>query len=239
MKENQQSYRTDSTQKLIIPVTDISRVEIYEKDKKRTTTNHILSGIGLAFLVGIIIISIVAATAVTTAPVVVPAAGAGCNCPQVYIQDGVQSVFKSGLYSGAVNSNLERSDYLLLDDFSPLSDSIKLRIENVKGEEQFINRLQLLRVNHQKGTKVLADKYGNIYSYATPVVPLAVRDIADKDYSKALRNYDAETAGFIQPRQARGGFRQQPDFTISCRNVGQESKADPQGCEYFVVGIIV
>ena len=116
----------------------------------------------------------------------------------------INHAFKSGLYSGAVNSNLERSDYLLLDDFSPLSDSIQLRIENVKGEEQFINRLQLLRVNHQKGTKVLADKYGNIYSYASPVAPLAVRDIADKEYSKALRNYDAETAGFIQPRQAKG-----------------------------------
>ena len=105
-----------------------------------------------------------------------PSTAIACNCPQVSIQNGNQFEFKSGLYSGAVNANLERSDYLLLDNFASSTDSVKIRIDNVNGEQQYINRLQLLKVTHPAGTKVLVDRNGKIYSYKAPVTPLSVID---------------------------------------------------------------
>ena len=178
------TFQKDSTQKLSIPYTSINRLDVYEKDVKKTSTNHFLS---VLLIIGIVL----AGSAIFLA--------IACNCPQVYVQEGNKFEFKSGLYSGAVNSKLERSDYLLLDNFSPSSDSLKIRIENVKGEEQFINRLQLLRVKHPAGTKVLADKFGKIYSYSTPVAPLSVRDISGIDYTKQVKYKDTEQAGFVQP----------------------------------------
>jgi hypothetical protein len=115
------------------------------------------------------------------------------------MQEGNQFEFKSGLYSGAVNSNLERSDYLLLDNFTPVRDSLQIRIDNVNGEQQFINRLQLLKVSHPEGTKVLADRNGKIYSYKGPVTPSSVRDEAGKEYNNQVRYPDSEYAGFVQP----------------------------------------
>jgi hypothetical protein len=180
--KDQQSFKLENTQKVIIPLASIARMDVYEKDKGRTTTNQIFSTLGVALLVTLGVLTIIA-----------------CNCPQVSMQEGNQFEFKSGLYSGAVNSNLERSDYLLLDNFAPAKDSVQIRIDNVNGEQQFINRLQLLKVSHPAGTKVLADREGKIYSYATPVSPLAVIDNSGKDYSKQVKYHDSENAGFIQP----------------------------------------
>jgi hypothetical protein len=180
--KNQQSFKSDNSQKVIIPLTSIARMDIYEKDKGRTTTNQIFSAVGVALVVTLGILTIVA-----------------CNCPQVSIADGNQFEFKSGLYSGAVNANLERSDYLLLDNFAPVKDSLKIRIDNVNGEQQFINNMQLLKVSHPEGTKVLADRNGKIFSYKAPVTPLSVRDNAGKEYNNQVRYFDSENAGFVQP----------------------------------------
>jgi hypothetical protein len=196
INKNRQNFSSDIAEKVIIPVSEITRIDIYEKDKKRTTTNHVFSALGIALIVISIATAIAAGAAAGAAATTTANA---CNCPQVYIQDSNQSFFKSGLYSGAINSNLERSDYLLLDNFPSLSDSLKIRIENVHGEQQYINRLQLLKVSHPPGTKVLMDRNGKIYSYTAPVSPMAVIDNGGKDYSKQVRYVDSENAGFIQP----------------------------------------
>jgi len=183
--KNQQSFKPENEQKILIPLSSIAQMDIYEYDKKRTKNNRVFSYIGvtLAVLTGVIIIAGLIA----------------CNCPQVSLENGNQLEFKSGLYSGAVNSNLERSDYLLLDNFASSTDSAKIRIDNVNGEQQYINRLQLLKVSHPAGTKVLVDRNGKIYTYTSPVTPLSVIDIAGKDYSKQVRYFDTENAGFIEP----------------------------------------
>lgn len=183
--KNKESFKSETGQKAIIPLSSIAQMDIYEYDRGRTNTNQVFSYIGvtIAVLFGIALIAFLIT----------------CNCPQVSLQNGNQFEFKSGLYSGAVNSNLERSDYLLLDNFTSTTDSAKIRIDNVNGEQQYINRLQLLKVSHPAGTKVLVDRNGKMYTYTSPVTPLSVIDIAGKDYSKQVRYFDTENAGFIEP----------------------------------------
>jgi hypothetical protein len=123
-----------------------------------TKANHALSVIGI--ISGAAVLTLSVATLIA------------CNCPQVFIdQNGVYD-FKSGLYSGAVYSNLERTDYLPLEIFPGQNEEISLKIANVKNEEQFINKVELLQVNHAAGQEVLADRHGIFYTFTKTTAPV-------------------------------------------------------------------
>lgn len=132
-------------------ITSFNRADVYELNKSATTGNHILSAIGLT-LAGILVIGSIALAI-------------ACNCPQVYVNNNNNYEFTSGLYSGAVYSTLERNDYLPLNTIPYDAKEISFKIANAKNEEQFINKVQLLQVNHPDNVEVLADRHGNIFSY--------------------------------------------------------------------------
>ena len=54
--KNKQSFITENSQKVIIPMTSIIQMDVYDKDKNRTNTNMTFSsiGLGLSILVGIL-----------------------------------------------------------------------------------------------------------------------------------------------------------------------------------------
>ncbi|MCB0284635.1 MAG: hypothetical protein KDF60_18780, partial [Calditrichaeota bacterium] len=140
-----------------LPLSSFYRTDVYEFDKDVTTSNHIFSIIGvtlgsLAVIGGI-------AFLIT------------CNCPQVYVNNQGQYEFKSGVYSGAVYSSLERTDYLPLEGIKPVNDKYQVQIHNAKDEKQFINQVQLLKVFHNKDQKVLLDRHGKAITYQSPLAP--------------------------------------------------------------------
>ena len=160
-------------------VSSFNRADVYELNKSATSTNHILSTVGMVATVAAVV-GIIAAASFSPRDHTTVDTGQGCNCPQVYIENNGDYSFASGLYSGAVYSTLERMDYLPLKTVAADTKNISFKIANAKNEEQYINQVQLLQVNHPAETNVLANRQGNILSFQKTVAPLtASADTAD------------------------------------------------------------
>lgn len=150
--------KKNETGGFMLPLASINRIDVYELDKNATDANHVLSVVGL--ITGGVVIIGALLVAIT------------CNCPQVYINNNGQYHFNGGMYSGAVYSSLERTDYMPLSGLRPTDDLLSLKIGNAPNEEQFINSIQLLTINHSMNTKVLVDRHGTILSFKEPESPI-------------------------------------------------------------------
>lgn len=140
--------------RISIPISDISRMDVYEFDRNATTLSHTIS------TVGVIVTSVAVITAAVFAII--------CNCPQVYVENNGNAQYNGGMYSGAIYSTLERKDYMPLPELNIINNQLKISVKNAPHEEQFINGIQLLKVNHNPGEKVLSDRHGKIFSYKEP-----------------------------------------------------------------------
>ena len=172
-----------------IPFSSLARIDVYEFDPKTTSTNHILSWIG---------VSLGSLYALTTIAFLI-----ACNCPQVYVDNGNGYEFISGVYSGAVYSSMERTDYLPLP-MMKADKTFKLKIANVKNEEQYINRMQLMQVSHRPGIEVLADRHGSVFTYNNPEAPVAAVINNTVDIKKQLAVKDNESYTFDSDEGEKG-----------------------------------
>jgi hypothetical protein len=188
-------------------LTSFNRADVYELNKSATTTNHILSTVGIAVTVFAIVGTIIAIAEINAAA----SAASSCNCPQVYVDNNGVYSFTSGLYSGAVYSSLERMDYLPLKSIPPGANSISFKISNAKNEEQFINKVELLQVNHSPETNVLADRHGNIFSYKNLQAPLSAVTDGRNDMKNVLLKTDEIYYSFDNSKN-KDGFS---DVTLS------------------------
>lgn len=151
-------YTMDSLQNkktVSLPLSSVYRTDIYEFNKSATTANHILSWVGIAA-------GIVLAAALPFA--------LACNCPQVFVENNGVYNFEGGVYSGAVYSTLERSDYLPLPNINSIENNYTIKIGNVPDEEQFINEIKLLAVEHPADIQVLADRHGKILNFSNQTI---------------------------------------------------------------------
>ncbi len=180
---------TDSTH-LSIPVSSITRVDMYEKNIKKTKTNHAISTVAVVVIPIGILVALVAVA---------------CNCPQVYAYDGSQYQFKSGVFSGAIYSSLEKTDYLPLENPINVNGKYMFRLMNNQQEQQFINRLQLVHIPHDASTNVLLDRYGLIHTYQAPVAPITTSLIMDET-GLTFRWRDGKTFMFDQKSDPASDF---------------------------------
>jgi hypothetical protein len=169
-------------QHVSIPLSNFKRIDVYELDKEATNANHFLSIVGTSLLVGGAAVLITFAIA--------------CNCPQVYVKNDGDYQFVSGVYSGAVYSSLERTDYLPLDMRPATDNTYCIKIKNVEDEEQFINRMQLLQVQHPGNVRVLLDRHGKPLSYQKPQHPLSVTMNGPTDISRLVAATDGDMYQF-------------------------------------------
>jgi hypothetical protein len=173
-----------------IPISAISRIDVYELDRSATSSNHILSWVGVA--VGTVLVVGLIAFAIA------------CNCPQVYVNNNGQYEFKSGVYSGAAYSTLERSDYLPLEGIKPVNEKYQFRIGNFETEEQFINQVRLLKADHPADVKVLADRNGRVLSYKNPAAPVSATCDEVNDVTNELKYTDAQYYSFDSKADENG-----------------------------------
>jgi hypothetical protein len=125
----------EENQQLVIPFTNIKRIEIYDRDIGAT----VLAVLGTYAAVGLIVSIIILLTK--------------SSCPFVYVNTGDEYAFAGEIYSGAIFKSLERDDYLLLPRTS--TEAIDINVANMLKEEQYVNQLSLLEVSHPEGTTVL------------------------------------------------------------------------------------
>jgi len=168
----------------------ITRVDIYEKNIKKTKTNRAISTVAVIVIPLGILVALIAIA---------------CNCPQVYAYDGTQYQFKSGVFSGAIYTPLEKTDYLPLENLIADSGKFKFRVMNNQQEEQFINQLQLIKVPHDAGTNVLLDRYGIVHTFGQPQLPL-ITSLTNDDTRQTLKWKDGHSYMFNEKGDPASNF---------------------------------
>lgn len=148
----------DATKTLELPLDQVEKIEVIEHDKGRTTTSYILGGIGIGLGAVIVAGVIVALTK--------------SSCPFVSVYDGEKYQVQAELFGGAVNRQLERSDYVPLKAES-LHGEYQLRISNELKERQFTNFADLLVIEHPDNVQPFIDVDGKIYQVSNSVSPEA------------------------------------------------------------------
>ncbi|MBC6365848.1 hypothetical protein [Algoriphagus sp. AK58] len=155
----------DSTAKIganvSIPVSGISKMELIQKDKSKSSTNSIIlaSGVTLgALAVAAIIATAVAAEAIDSSIPSDPES----SCPFVNAYDGKEFVFQGEIFGGALFPSVARQDFLPLPALA-IGPDLQLMISNERKENQYIDMADLLLVEHDPGQKVLADPKGPLF----------------------------------------------------------------------------
>ena len=160
---------------VFIPVSSISKIEIYDKDTASTVGSYFIGGVGFAASAILILGVIVALTKE--------------SCPFIYTSDGNNYQFAGEIYSGSIHKPLERNDYLKLPTYSN-QPVYTLKITNEVREIQHTNLLELLVVDHPDHITLLADKYGRLHSMSHIVAPGKAMSLDGKDVSSQLTSKD-------------------------------------------------
>ncbi|HEX5152317.1 MAG TPA: hypothetical protein VFW07_12775 [Parafilimonas sp.] len=182
------------------PVSSFNRADVYELNREATRKNHIWSTVGIVttgVAVVVLVAYIVSASAANQAE-------EDCNCPQLYMESNGAYSFTSGLYSGAVYSTLERIDYLPLNTVPYDTKDISFKIANAENEEQFINKVELLQVNHAAGQNVLADRHGDIFTYRETIAPLSALTGENNTVQEILQQTDEQYYSFTNNANENG-----------------------------------
>lgn len=196
-----ESENLGSNSHLTIPVKSVKRVDVYEENISKTRSNHIISTIGIIAGVGLLLGIVLLATA----PAPQPIPQGECNCPQVYTYDGGQYQFKGGVFSGAVYSSLEKSDYLPLENLKDVNGKYLFRLMNNQQEEQFVNQLQLIKVAHDPATNILLDRHGAVHDYKQLAPPIST-SLKNDEAGEVLKLRDGNSFIFNEKADAASDF---------------------------------
>lgn len=142
-------YVNSGNNTVSVPLAAINKIDVYEPDKGATAASYILGGLGIAAGVYLLIGIIVLLTK--------------SSCPLVYINNGADYRFVGEMYGGAVNSNMERDDFMPLPGLRETNGNYTVRISNELLEKQYTNVAELLVAEYPSGTTVIADRQGVVH----------------------------------------------------------------------------
>ncbi|MCF8269109.1 MAG: hypothetical protein K9I25_04000 [Crocinitomicaceae bacterium] len=113
-----------------------------------------------------------------------------CGCPHVYVDNGEQFIFEKTLFTGAKAPQLERSDLKNIPDYFPDNNQLSLTIINEEEEEQYIDKLSLLVVEHASGAELAVNKDGEIIAYESIIPAESVVDQDGTNQEAAVKEKD-------------------------------------------------
>ncbi len=112
-------------------------------------------------------------------------------CPFVYSWDGTRYVFDAEPFGGAVSRGLERDDYSELESLVVDDQGLyRLKITNEVRETQYTNLVELWVVDHPRGTRVVADEWGELSTVRAPRAPVTATDAHGRDLLTWLAETD-------------------------------------------------
>lgn len=172
----------------------ISKAEIYNKAKGRTTASFVVP----------ITFAAIGAVAVVTGVVVIIALASKSSCPLVYIKKDSTFTFSGEIFGGAIYSSLERHDYLPLPYFEPVNNRYELKITNGLPEIQYINLAELWIVNHPVNVKALPDRQGVVHTIGKPELPTEALSSAKADIIPLINTKDRSCFQFDEAPSLTG-----------------------------------
>lgn len=101
------------------------------------------------------------------------------SCPFVFVDEGAGEKLAGEGYPSAIYRSIQREDCLQL----PVQGrgDLKLRLANLVDETQYTDRLDLLTMDHQAGTRALATCDARVVVVGSPQPPLAARTLEGGD----------------------------------------------------------
>lgn len=145
--------------KYSLTLNQVYRIEVIQKDTKRTTNSYVLGAFGYTIATAALITAIVLATK--------------SSCPFVNAYDGKQFTLQGEIFGGAIYPQLARHDYLPLKMQPNTNGQLQLKISNELQERQYTDMANLMVITHSKQTKILADETGHLYSIGNTEAPHA------------------------------------------------------------------
>jgi hypothetical protein len=142
--------------KITVPLSAISNIDIYEFDKGATNGSAVLGAIGgfAASMGGFFLILLMT------------------SCPFIYVPVDDTFALVGEIYSGSVQPPLERHDYLKLPNQNSDNSLYQLKIANELKESQHTNLMELWVFNHDKDADIVVDKYGKAYQLKNILAPV-------------------------------------------------------------------
>lgn len=138
----------------------VQKIEVIQKDKKRTTNSYVVGAVGFTIASAALITAFILATK--------------SSCPFVSAYDGNQYTLQGEIFGGAIYPQLARHDYLPLKMAPAANGALQLKISNELKERQYTDMANLLVITHSKNTSILSDEKGILYSIASPHSPESV-----------------------------------------------------------------
>lgn len=123
----------------------------------------------------------------------------------MYTFDGNQYNFKSGVFSGAIYSSPEKTDYLPLDNVQSIHGKYLFKLAYNQKEEQFINQVQLVNADHSDTTHVLLDRQGRPHTYSNDVMTGQAENVS-KEVAEAIKYKDENVYMFNQQADRKAKF---------------------------------
>jgi len=137
-----------------VPFKDITRMEVIERDKGKST--------------GVTILAVVGITIGTMAVITAIAAALKESCPFISVYDGNEYVLQGETFGGAVYPSLAREDYVPLPS-AAIGPEVKVMVSNELKERQFTDMANLLLAEHAAGQTVLISPEGELMLVSKPV----------------------------------------------------------------------
>jgi hypothetical protein len=157
----------------------IQKIEVIEKDKKRTTNSYVIGALG--FTIG----------AIAVAGIIIVATKSSCPFISAYTNN--EFVLQGEIYGGAIYPQLARDDYMPLRMNPTADNTLQLKISNELQEQQYTDFADLMVVTHSENTKILSDEKGKLYGIADPQSPIAAWTGNNKDAIAPLLKKDDNT----------------------------------------------
>lgn len=173
--------------RLAVPTDEVRQVEV-----RTTNTAGTVALVGLG--VGAVLVAIAAASGgdddgpETPPPPYDP--NEPWSCPLVYSWDGEAWRLDSGTFGGAVARPLARTDVDGLEHARDVGGEVRLRLSAELDETDYVDALELLAVDHPRGTTVAPDGRGDLHVLGALRAPLAARDLNGRDALERVRSAD-------------------------------------------------
>jgi hypothetical protein len=150
----------------------VQKIEVIEKDKRRTTNSYVLGAIG--YTVGTLAVAGIIAVALKS------------SCPFVSAYDGHEFSLQGEIYGGSIHPQLARHDFMPLR-MAPLPNgSLQIKISNELKEHQYTDMADLWVITHDRNKRILVDQQGKLYSIAEPQMPLTATLNSSKNVLRGL-----------------------------------------------------
>ena len=189
-----QPDNTITTGKYSLTLSQVQKIEVIQKDKKRTTNSYILGTIGYTIGTGALIAAIILATK--------------SSCPFVSAYDGKQFTLQGEIFGGAIYPQLARHDYLPLKITPDTNGIAKLTISNELQERQYTDIANLLVITHRKDTRILADETGHLYSIGKSHSPATASLNANNISTTALAQQNDHVLQFMDDTSFTNGHNE-------------------------------